>query len=299
MDLQRIPASGQSEQNERMLDALATDGGVVAEGIFPASVITALRDSLVEAAASHAPGTATQGLGEAGKAFTGSNTIRFSSLGRISPAYFELLDNPTYATLADAVLLPSCGSYWVNTGQAMFIGPGESAQMLHRDCDNWARYCATGWPAVADVTISAMIALVEVTEELGATRVIPGSHKWEDYRDRGNASMTVPAELTPGDALIYSGKVLHGGGANMSAHTWRRAVHLSFLVGWLVPEESSALDYAPGELDAYSPRVQRLLGHRSYDPRPHFGGGLWLRHVRKIEDAAESPPSQPYRGNSV
>ena len=76
-------------------------------------------------------------------------------------------------------------------------------------------------------------------------------------------------------------------------------MHLSFLVGWLVPEESSALDYAPGELDAHSPRVQRLLGHRSYDPRPHYGGGLWLRHVRKIEDAAEGPPSQPYRGNSV
>ena len=23
----------------------------------------------------------------------------------------------------------------------------------------------------------------------------------------------------------------------------------------------------------------------SYDPRPHPGGGLWLRHVQKIEDA--------------
>jgi len=30
--------------------------------------------------------------------------------------------------------------------------------------------------------------------------------------------------------------------------------------------------------------VQRLLGHRSYDPRPHLGGGLWLRNVNKIED---------------
>ena len=30
-------------------------------------------------------------------------------------------------------------------------------------------------------------------------------------------------------------------------------------------------------------RVQRVLGHRSYDPRPHFGGGLWLRHANKIE----------------
>jgi hypothetical protein len=31
--------------------------------------------------------------------------------------------------------------------------------------------------------------------------------------------------------------------------------------------------------------VQRLLGHRSYDPSPLKGGGLWLRHARRIEDA--------------
>lgn len=33
--------------------------------------------------------------------------------------------------------------------------------------------------------------------------------------------------------------------------------------------------------------MQRLLGHRSYDPRPTYGGGLWLRDARKIEDLAE------------
>ena len=88
----------------------------------------------------------------------------------------------------------------------------------------------------------------------------------------------------PGDALIYSGKVVHGGGANRTRGEWRRAVHVSFLAGWLVPEEASALDYAPGELSGRSARVQRLLGHRSYDPRPHYGGGLWLRNVNKLED---------------
>jgi ectoine hydroxylase-related dioxygenase (phytanoyl-CoA dioxygenase family) len=96
--------------------------------------------------------------------------------------------------------------------------------------------------------------------------------------------MTVPAELSPGDALIYYGKTVHGGGANASKDCWRKAMHLSFLVGWLTPEESNPLDYSADELSDKSDRVQRLLGHRSYDPRPHFGGGLWLRHANKIED---------------
>ena len=201
----------------------------------------------------------------------------------MSPAFFQLLDNPVYAAIADAVLLPICGSYWVNTGQAMLIGPESPAQGLHRDCENWPQLCAALWPNCPDVTVSAMIALDDVTEELGATRVIPGSHRWSDIRDRGTPEMTVPAEMRPGDALVYSGKLVHGGGANRTTDRWRLAMHLSFLVGWLTPEESSPLDYSDADLAGQSARVQRLLGHRSYAPQPQPGGGLWLRNVDLIE----------------
>ena len=280
MILQRLPASAPLR---KILDAYEADGGLVIEGMFPRELIGALRTDILQAAGEFQPGGATQGLGDAGKAFVGANTIRFSSLGKVSAAFFELLDNPLYAAIADAVLLPSCGSYWVNTGQAMLIGPDSPAQMLHRDCDNWPQLCAALWPDCPDVTVSAMIALDEVTEELGATRVIPGSHRWPDYAERGDPAMTVAAEMRPGDALVYSGKVVHGGGANRTSDRWRLAMHLSFLAGWLTPEESSPLDYSDAELAEQSPRVQRLLGHRSYDPRPHVGGGLWLRNADKIE----------------
>jgi len=279
MALQRLSAARPIED---LLEVLDRDGGLVVEGLFPVDVITRMRDAVLRASKNFAPGGATQGLGELGKKFVGHNTIRFSSLGKLSPAFFEMLDNPTYAALADAVLLPYCGSYWVNSGQAMLIGPDSPAQMLHRDCDNWPSLSAVNWPDSPEATISAMIALDEVTEELGATRVIPGSHRWPDYAERGTPEMTVPAEMSPGDALVYTGKVVHGGGANTTRDRWRLAMHLSFVLGWLVPEESSPIDYTDEELADQSERVQRLLGHRSYDPRPHYGGGLWLRHVDKI-----------------
>jgi len=117
----------------QMLDALTQDGGVIVEGMFATSTIRRMADAVETASARFAPGGATQGLGQAGKPFVGANTIRFSSLGKLSPAFFEMLDNEVYRALADAVLLPNCGSYWVNSGQAMLIGPGSSAQMLHRD----------------------------------------------------------------------------------------------------------------------------------------------------------------------
>ena len=279
--LPRLPAT---TPTGTLLDTYRQAGGLIIEGMFPLDVIRELREAIIGATKQFAPGAANQGLGQAGKAFVGANTTRFSSLGKLTPAFFELLDNPVYAALADAVLLPHCGSYWVNTAQAMLIGPGEPAQMLHRDAENWRQVLAPLWSQRPELTISAMIALSEVTEELGATRVIPGSHLWTDLEQAGAPEQTVAATLQPGDALIYSGNVLHGGGANLTAAGVREAMHLSFLVGWLTPEESSPLDYSDDELADQSARVQRLLGHRSYDPRPHRGGGLWLRHAKKIEE---------------
>ena len=282
MTLQRFAAT---DSVEEMLSAFDDEGGIVVEGMFATDTIEAMRDAVVEASAGFAPGAATQGLGEDGKAFVGARTVRFSSLGKVSPAYFEMLDNPIFAALADAVLLPNCGSYWVNTGQAMLIGPGEPAQVLHRDANNWPQYMQSLWPNCPEVTVSAMIALDDVTEELGATRVVPGSHKWQTLNRFESDLETVPAEMRQGDGFVYSGKVLHGGGANQSSDRWRNAMHLSFVVGWLTPEEANAIDYTTEELQSQSPRVQRLLGHRSYDPRPTSqGGGLWLQHVAAIED---------------
>ena len=277
--LARVPADSPLEV---MLEHLRTDGGVIVEKMFPAHVIDRMHAAAIERAQEIVPGSATQGMGEAGAAFVGANTIRFSSLGRLSPAFFEMLDNPVFAALADATLLPHCGSYWVNTGQVMFIGPGEKAQALHRDADNWWELISRTWPDTPEVTLSAMIGLGDVTEELGATRVVPGSHlrtELELYSDEDS----VPAELGPGDAFVYSGNVLHGGGAN-TTDRWRHAMHLSFVAGWLTPEEASPLDYTAEELAEQSERVQLLLGRRSYTPGERRGGGLWLKDVKAMED---------------
>lgn len=182
------------------------------------------------------------------------------------------------------LLLPNCGSYWVNTAQVMFIGPGEPAQVIHRDANNWWEFVKATWPDSPEITVSAMIGLDDVTEELGATRVVPGTHRSKTLDRWVEGMESVPAELGPGDALIYGGYVQHGGGHNQTADQWRQAMHLSFVAGWLTPEEACAIDYTTEELQQYSPRVQRLLGHRSYDSRPHPGGGLWLKDVKAIEE---------------
>ena len=158
-----------------MLEAFRRDGGLIVDGMFNRATIGAMTAAADRRVPEFPPGSATQGMGAAGAAFVGANTVRFSSLPLLDDAYFDMLDNEIFAAIADAVLLPHCGSYWVNTGQIMYIGPGEAAQVLHRDADNWWEYVRSAWPNVVDITISAMIGLEEVTEELGATRSCPAA----------------------------------------------------------------------------------------------------------------------------
>ena len=80
--------------------------------------------------------------------------------------------------------------------------------------------------------------------------------------------------MPAGSALLYSGKVIHGGGANRTEDQWRVGLHAGFCRGWLRAEENYQLT-VPFEVARDLPeRVQYLLGFRSYSPQ--FGARLGL-----------------------
>lgn len=63
--------------------------------------------------------------------------------------------------------------------------------------------------------IGCVTALTKTTKENGATIAIPGSHLWGPERQPLDEE-AVPAELQPGDALIFLGNLYHAGGANIT-----------------------------------------------------------------------------------
>ena len=89
--------------------------------------------------------------------------------------------------------------------------------------------------------------------------------------------------MKAGSGLLYSGEVIHGAGANRTTDQFRRGLHVSYVLGWLVPEEASPLG-VPWKSRATCRKARRLLGYESYDPAPHYGGRLWLVD---FEDAAK------------
>ena len=121
--------------------------------------------------------------------------------------------------------------------------------------------------------------LEEFTEANGATRIIPGSHRWID-RYPGPDVETTCVEMPAGTALVYLGNVWHGGGANRTDRI-RLGVVLHYAVGWLRPVENHVLAVPPDVARDLPPRLQELLG---YNIHPPFIGYVDGRHPRKVLD---------------
>lgn len=259
----------------QIVDVIEGDGGVIVNDLLSADAVAAIVAELSETFDA-TPAGSQSGM-TTWETFHGPATKRFTGLAARSQAFVDYaLLNPVLLSVADQLLLPHGADYWLNTGQVMAVGPGEPAQVLHRDEGNWPEAVHPD----KELTISCMFALSDFTQTNGATRVWPGSHQHAKggWRDENTAAVPLPSDLAvsampAGSGMIYTGKVIHGAGRNASDH-WRYGMHVSFVVGWLRPEEASPL-MVERELAAQLPeRARQLLGWSSYHAKG--GGRTWL-----------------------
>lgn len=145
----------------------------------------------------------------------------------------EILTHPMYRAVCDAILLPSCATYQLNIAHVLDRGPGSEQQLVHRDELVWV-HLPQPHP---EVQVASVIALVDFTADNGATLVAPGSHRWPADRVPTPDEL-VPAEMKAGSAVLYLGSTFHAGGANVTTDVRRRAMHVSYCLGWLRTEEN-------------------------------------------------------------
>jgi ectoine hydroxylase-related dioxygenase (phytanoyl-CoA dioxygenase family) len=240
-----------------IMEGLAEDGGVIVRDFIDGDLLKRLNAELEADIQKTNPGAALDDSNAA--AFWGFRTKRFTRLAARTPSFADLLDHDLMHQWASRALKQG---YWLNTGQAMIVGPGEKEQVLHRDIVLWPSFI-DGAKDAPEALVSILLALSDFTEEVGATRVVPGSHLWDDFRRAADPASYVSAVMPAGSALLYLGKTVHGAGANATPHTWRRGLHMSFVLGWLTPEEASPIG-VPWEIArSYPLRVQQMLGYVS------------------------------------
>jgi len=169
----------------------------------------------------------------------------------------ELIAHPLVLEVADAVLWPSKTTFQLHLTQAISVGPGAEAQMLHRD--QWC-FDFFDFPDDMQVEVSSIWALDDFTEANGATRVAPFSHlPGVDARSVSPAD-TVAAEMPRGSIVLYTGRTVHGGGAN-ETNCVRTGINVDYVLGWLRQEENQYLSVPIDVVRTLPERVQRLMGY--------------------------------------
>ena len=242
--IKHLPASASPDE---ICAALADDGCVVVDRVVRPEVLDEVANEL-------RPFTDATPLGP--DDFSGRRTRRTGGLIARSPKSRELVMHPMVLG-AVAKMLGHATSFQLHLTQLISIGPGEPAQTIHRD--QWA-FDFFPFPRGYEVQCNTIWAMTDFTAENGATRVIPGSNRFDD-KLRFTESDTEPAEMTKGSVLFYTGAIYHGGGANRSKEI-RTGINITYNVSWLRQEENQYLS-VPLEIARTLPvDLLRLMGYR-------------------------------------
>lgn len=218
------------------------------------------------------------------RAYSGSRTKHLQHCYMRSRVYREkVLGSRDLAEYVAATMPGPVGTHSIYASVVIEISPGETAQGLHRDGENYFGLLGLNNADSVCYLVNCLLALTDITEEMGATRIIPESHLWKDFSGFGSAEQTIPATMNAGDMLFYNGKVLHGGGANRTEDRRRRVLATAFSFPFVMGEEAWPFTVSAEEVRNYPRQVQAMLGFRSKSHHGEDPGFFWRVNTRPLE----------------
>jgi ectoine hydroxylase-related dioxygenase (phytanoyl-CoA dioxygenase family) len=254
-------------------DSLDEKGYALVEGLLPQHDAEARLAALTDLFAATPTGR---------NFFEGFHTQRVYAVFAKTRAFDDLAVHPLLLAALDHALGPH---YQFSAPVALQIGPGEAAQVLHRDEDVYP--LTRPHPPVV---VNSMWALCDFTDANGGTRLVPGSHRWPEGR-RPDEREAVTVAMPAGSVLIYLGGLWHGGGANTTDRP-RPGLLLEYVVSWLRPQETQLVAVPPEVVRGLPQRLQELLGYNVFPP---FLGYVDGRHPRRVLDPARPRADDPLR----
>jgi ectoine hydroxylase-related dioxygenase (phytanoyl-CoA dioxygenase family) len=187
--------------------------------------------------------------------FEGHSTVRIYNLLVHGPLFQQTPVHPEVLPVVEAVLDAGC---LVSSLSSIAICPGETAQPIHAD----DQVIPLGKPH-APTVCNTMWALTDFTEENGATRLIPGTHKADSNPNYGQPYDSIPAEMAKGSVLVWHGSLWHGGGANNSDRR-RVGIAMNYCAGFIRQQENQQLGIPADVVRSFPPRLQELVGYGVY-----------------------------------
>jgi ectoine hydroxylase-related dioxygenase (phytanoyl-CoA dioxygenase family) len=233
---------------EKHLEVVKRDGFTIVENAIEPDLIDALNEALdrLERDLDAKP---------AMNSFEGHHTVRIYNLLAYGEPFMKVPVHHNVLPLIEGVLDPGC---LISSLSSIAIDPGERAQPIHAD-DMVIPLDKPHRPIVCN----SMWALTDFTEENGATRLVPGSHKKPNPAYGGDYE-SIPAEMAKGSVLIWEGALWHGGGANRTDKR-RTGIAMNYCAGFIRQQENQQLGLSPELVKTFEPRLQELIGYGVYN----------------------------------
>lgn len=194
-------------------------------------------------------------------------------------SWFKLFEHPSILPLLDYLLRSgsynNAEPYYLNNISARCPLKGYAGQQLHID----SILPGINYP----IKVNVLWLLDDFTLDNGATRVVPGSHKWQRFAENG---VFHPDEVRvtgkKGGALVFNANLWHGGAENKTEST-RWAVALGY-ARWFIKPAFDFMQNTPCEIfEKLTESQKEILGFRCVPPKDEF------TRLRRISQDFETP----------
>jgi hypothetical protein len=188
--------------------------------------------------------------------FFGGHLKKVEGFAAKSAGLIELMNDPLLTDLAEAFL---GAEPLLNASGGFILEPGRQPQPLHHDDVLYKPFVPRG----TETMLNFMYAVTDFTAENGATRMVPGSHRWPEGRQPGPDDAVIDVVMPSGAFAVWLGSTWHGAGCNRT-DALRLGAEIAFNCGWLRPHEAYHLLVPPALARDLPVRVQEALGYKAH-----------------------------------
>lgn len=179
---------------------------------------------------------------------------RVYNLPAASPVFVELLRHPAALAAARAVLGEAI---LVSNFTANVALPGSGSMNLHSD-----QALVVPPPWLHPWAMNVVWCLDDTDEENGATRYLPGSHRFTGFDEVPADAMerTVAFSAPAGSFIAMEGRLWHTSGRNVSRDRQRRAMFAYYATDFLRPQFNWNVGLPPAVQEGFDDELRALFG---------------------------------------